>query len=277
MLWLIIAIEISVAVVFTAAWLRGVQRRKYDHMRRTYVAHFPADLPHDAVLNFLRALSGLPTPRLFEPVHTVVFEIYADVQGITHLISIPGHVVADVESLFRTHIVGGSLVKAELEMPSWDEVAELKTTSSSIPLRISDPNAVAATILSGFSPLKAGQAVLMQWVVSPGQHHQVTPETKEKLSEPNFLSVCRLASLGPDADALIRHLFTSLASTHTYGMRFVRRSVPDKQVKDRIWRRSGMLVYPSIFNAKELSFSWDSHLERLTSPVYRVVALATWR
>jgi hypothetical protein len=255
-LWLLMAVFAGVAGVFGVVWYRGVQRRKYDHMRRTYVAHFPADLPHDAVLNFLRALSGLPTPRLFEPVHTVVFEIYADVTGVTHLISIPGHVVADVEGYFRTHIVGGSLVKAELEMPSWDQVAEFKTTSSDKTLNIPSPEAVAATILSGFSPLKADQAVLMQWVISPidpNRHPAITPENKDKYSERNFLSVCRLASLGPDADTLIRHLFTSLASTHAQGMRFVKRTVPSKQVKERIWRRSGMLAYPSTFNAKELS------------------------
>lgn len=245
------------AVVFVSVVkLRNAARHRVDHFRRTYQARFPRDLPHDAVLNFVRSLSGLPTPKPLQPGHTVVFETYADVTGILHYISIPGHVVADIESLFRTHIAGGSLVKvneqADLVNIDWDKVNELSTTSVQIPLRIGSPDAVAATILSGFSPLKQDQAVLMQVVMMPSHHHAVTPETKEKLSEPNFLAVMRLASKGEDADTLIRRLYTALASMHTYGMRFKFRGF-ERGIQKRLRARSGMAVYPSIFNAKELS------------------------
>jgi hypothetical protein len=132
--------------------VRNSQRRKHDHYRRTYRANFPRELPHDAVLNFLRALSGLPTPRLFQPVHTVVFDTFADVTGIRHYLSIPGHVVADVESLFRTHISGGSLIKAETDPiidTAWDEVVELGTSSAHVPLRIGSPEGQDQLTLAG--------------------------------------------------------------------------------------------------------------------------------
>ncbi len=124
------------ALLVVVIVVRSRQRRRHDRYRRIYLCNFPRDLPHGAVLNFVRALSGLPTPRFMQPVHTVVFDTFADVTGIKHYLSIPGHVVADVESLFRTQIAGGSLIKAEhdlVAMTSWGEVVELGTSNAYIP------------------------------------------------------------------------------------------------------------------------------------------------
>jgi len=205
-----------------------------------------------------------------QPVHTVVFDTFADVTVIKHYLSIPGHVVADVESLFRTQIAGGSLIKAEhdlVAMTSWGEVVELGTSNAYIPLRIDSPEAVAATILSGFSPLKPDEAVLLQWVVTPTRH-QAVPEpertswfsaevdasrAKAKLTEPLFLAVGRLASKGESAEGLIRRLYTGLSSTHAYRMKFTRQVATRNHLTERIRRRSGMLVFPATLNALELS------------------------
>jgi hypothetical protein len=238
-------------------YIREHQRHTNDRYRRTYLANFPRELPLEAVLNFMRSLSGLPAPQFLQPVQSVVLDAYGDVNGIKHYLSIPGHVVADVESLFRTHIVGGSLVKADTDLVTstgWDQVVELGTSAGHDhkPLRSPTPNAVTATILSSFSPLKTDEAVLIQWVVTPSRLRDPSVD-KDKLSEPNFLAVGRLASKGEDAERLIRRIFTGLRSTQDYTVKFKRRHVMGSAIRERIVERSGVLAFPITFNALELA------------------------
>src|SRR4051794_25786461 len=108
-------IEMAVSgagLVSAVAWLLHRQRREVDHYRRTFQVFFPRELGHDNVLNFMRALSGLPSPKPFHPPQTVVFDTYADETGVKHFLSVPGHLVRDVEGFFRAHI-GGSLIPVQ--------------------------------------------------------------------------------------------------------------------------------------------------------------------
>ena len=239
--------------------LRTAQRRHYDRFRRVYECRFPAEFTNDQVINFLRALAGMPLPLPFMPAHTVVFDVYGDVTGIRFFLSIPGHVVADVESWFRSHIIGGSLTMLKpdpLAEAGWDRAREVKTSSINHMLDMKSPAGSLVTLLSGFSSLGPDEAALMQIVVLRA-HFRETPETppeaKAKLDERNFLVVTRVASRGERAQVLINRLYSNLTHMDSIKMRVGYRHTREGAVKDRIRRRSGVLIYPSTLNVPELS------------------------
>lgn len=248
-------------------------------VRRTYLATYPREVPHRGVLNFLRALSGLEPAKFMQPAHTICFETYADHTGIKHLISIPGDVKDNVEGQLQTHVAGAALtlLSAEADVVAateWEHAAEYGTSSAHVPLRIEDgkgAEAIIATILSNLSPLRPGQAVVMQWVVVPAPpagtdepspawpslpHFFGTPDYsryKEKNRERMFRVVLRTAATGPDARGLIRRVYNGLAVTHTDGMRF--RPLWSRQVSliSRVRDRRSLLVPLAHLNALELS------------------------
>ena len=84
-------------------------QRRADHMRRTYELSFPRSMTHEQVLAFIRSLSGLPGPKFLQPVHALVFEIYADETGVKNYLHVPGHVDSRVDNLLEEHIDGISL------------------------------------------------------------------------------------------------------------------------------------------------------------------------
>jgi len=259
--------------------LRGLlmaRQVRTDEARRTYLCIFPREVAHDAVLNFVRAMSGLPKPKLFHRVHTVVFETFADAAGIKHYMSIPGHVVADVEGLLRTHVPGASLLAIEdtedfIRLTEWDHVVELGMSNGAAPLHIVKPEAVVATILSHFSPLKDGQSVVLQWVTTPAKSQ--APPTKssdeklppwpwkpvdaakrrDKLKEPTFIAIGRIAASGKDAKDLTQRVYGGLASTHAHGVHFTKRLGRQKNKQQRLKERTTALALPCQFNALELT------------------------
>jgi hypothetical protein len=255
---------------------RTHQQRQADATRRTYVATYPRDVAHVGVLNFFRGLSGLPKPSLLSPVHAVVFEAYADETGIKHFVSIPGHVVADVEGQLRTHVAGAALTPLEAERDpvartAWTHATEYGTSAAHVPLRIEAPEAIIATILSNFHPLKPGQAVVMQWVVTPtrGTPPSASNPTslswplplgqvdysqhKEKNRDRLFLATVRIAARGEDAASLVRRIYSGLASTHAHGMRFRPLVSARGRLVQRVQERRSPVVFRAHVNALELS------------------------
>ena len=239
--------------------MKSYKDREADASRRTYLITFPRDVDSASVLNFIRALGGLPKPQMFKATHTIAFETYADVRGIKHYLSIPPHVIANVESLLRTHIVGSALSPAEVPDVGWDEAIELGMNNAHVPLRIGSPEAVTATILSSFSPLQSDQAVMMQWIVTPTRPRQIPDRgedkgrLKAKVDDVMFLAVGRIAGKGKDASSLVRRLYMGLASTHSQGVHFTKRAVLRGALLKRIANRSGVIAYPCSFNASELT------------------------
>ncbi|MFD4554446.1 type IV secretory system conjugative DNA transfer family protein [Streptomyces sp. NPDC058469] len=251
-------------------------QRPVDDSRRTYLVTFPREVAHDSVLNFIRALSGLPKPRLLRRIHTVVFETYADAAGIKHYMSIPGHVVADVEGQLRTHVPGASLLAIEstedfIGLTTWDHVLEIGMSHGAVPLHIVKPEAVVATMLTPFSPLKPRQSVMMQWVISPAKRqappakkdedrrppwpnkHVDPARRRDKLKEPTFIAMARIAAGGPDAEDVTQRVYGALASTHSYGVSFTKLLGSQKAKQERLKARATSLVLPCHLNAYELS------------------------
>lgn len=231
-------------------------QRQPDASRHTHLVTFPREVSHKAVLAFVDALSGLEKPKPLLPLHSVVFETYADSDGFKHLLSVPSHVVASVDGWLRTHIPGSRLtaLKANEDFTpgvKWDQVGEYGSTSRSKRLHIALPEGTVATILTSFADLKPGEACLMQWVVASAPH-QESEDDKHKGHV--FYASLRLAAKGEDANHRLRRLYSGLSSTHTYGMKFRRVWwIPTNKVKDRVRRRVNPLGFSIFLSTEELA------------------------
>src|SRR5439155_24369392 len=114
---------------------------------------FPREVSHQAALNFVRSLAGLPVPALDRPVQAVVLEIYGDRQGIRCYLSLPPDSSEPVAAHLMTHIPGASVVEAECPSHQWSFAVELALTHPYRPLRLGNPDALVATLLSAFGAL----------------------------------------------------------------------------------------------------------------------------
>jgi hypothetical protein len=250
-------VGLGIALIGVIRWVRLRFQKAADRMRRTYLISFPRSMSHDEVLAFVRSLSGMPAPKFLQPVHGVVFETYADVNGIKHLLHIPGHVHEDVDGWLTTHINGASLTPlSDQDDPVANTVwqgVELSMRGADTPIRIGTPEGVAATVLSAFSTLPADSAVVLQWILFRG-HHQAPVGDKNyvaKVNDATFNAVARIGATGEDADRLIRGVYAALSTTHAYGVKFTKR--PRRNISERIAQRKGTLAYPIFLNATELT------------------------
>lgn len=235
-----------------------IQSQKHpDASRHTHLVTFPRDVSYKAVTAFVDALSGLEKPKPLQPLHSVVFELYADADGLKHFVSVPSHVVASVDGWLRAHIPGSRLTALNgdedfLPGIEWDEVGEYGSTSRTKRLHIALPEGTTATILTSFGDLKPGEACLMQWVVASAPHQDAEENDKHKGHV--FYASLRLAAKGKDARHRLRMLYSGLSSTHTYGMKFRRvRWIPTSKVKDRVSRRVNPMGFSIFLSTEELS------------------------
>lgn len=222
-------------------------------MRRTYEVTFPSTMGQDHVLAFLRSLSGLPRPKLLQPVHAIVFETYGDQNGVRNFIHIPGHVNSRVDNLLEEHIDGIGITPIDQDLVAttdWTAI-ELGMRGTDEQLRVKNAKDIATSIRAGFKTLSKGESAVLQWIVWRDEHRKPTPEAKDKLSDNTFNAIARIGAVGEHPDRLIRDVYSGLASSHVYGAQFTRRMTRDVPAKLR--KRSGTLIYPIFLNALELS------------------------
>lgn len=239
-------------------------QRKADHERTTCLVSLPSDTSYEEILAFTRSLSGLPGLKWYKPAYAVALETYADAHGIKHYVSIPGHVIEGVEGWLETHIPGSSITHVSAKedlvaLTQWDRGTELSMSGANKQLLIKSPKDVTATILSGLSTMKPGNAVVLQWIVfrsepqSPRVDNGIDPrEHKEKVHDATFRATARIAAKGDEAKRLVRDVYAGLSITHTFGVKFRPRFMLGS-VPDRVNRRAGVLDYRIFLNAPELS------------------------
>lgn len=236
--------------------------------RITYQVIFPGDTPKQALLDFVRALSGLPRPRLFRHVQTVVLDTYRDSLGFRWFITVPNGVSDELKELLRAHVGGARLDLAEDDPVSgtaWEVARQLRTTGVHLPFNIYDADAACTTILSKFSPVEKDQALVMQWVVIPGRTAGPVPppgtwakfsvdekKYKDKNTEPRFMGVVRIAATGPKAREAVKRVYSGLSTYRAEGMGFADYPLT-WHVSSRVRKRSGALVYEAHLNAAELA------------------------
>lgn len=265
---------------------KKLDQRERDRNRKSYRLSFPADLDGERVEAWLRTLSGtlVSSTHRFGGVPTMAFEVWADQTGIQHRLKVPwthaDYVVGQLRSL-----VPGIRVEPEDVWPerkSWTRAIEVGMTNSSRQLRIYNSGDMAASILASLQSLSDGERLMMQWVVSPTtpQHlpqHQSAKtnelsthvlltggaagrdevnDRREKLAEPNLLTVLRIGAVAPTqqrADHLVFRVKAALAAARSPHVKWYKRLLTGEQVAKRIAFASAPLSFPGQLSVPELA------------------------
>ena len=261
--------------------------RSVDDTRLSYELTFPSDLATAKVVTWVNALSGTlrSGPGRLLSVPTVAFEVWATDLGITHRLKVPraraGYIVPQLRSL-----VPGMTVTPEDDEPEhkWTSAVELGQTNPSRTLNIHDAEALSTSVLTNMQNLRKGEALLLQWVVSPAPHEHLPKQghdvgssgysvvgqllagsrsadkdeiadRRAKLAEPNFIGVLRVAARASDprrAASLLANVRDSLTSIHSPHNRFKKRFVTSRALIERVSRASGSVLFPAKLSATEL-------------------------
>lgn len=289
--------------------MRFFDQRDRDKNRKTYRLTFPSDLDAEQVTAWIRSISGTlrSTRTGIAGVPTVAFELVATSAGMQHRIKVPWQYADYIVTQMRS-LVPGIRVTPEDEFATfyWTKAVEVSLTHSSRSLRIYDPAVTSASLLASMQALEAGEAVIMQWVVTPAvpehppsynrsRSHQMDMHTlmdgamaskdevtdrRSKLVEPNVLGVLRVgakANTNDRADHLIYKVRASLASTRSPATRFTKRVVSKRALQERIYKASGSLIFPIQLSARELTalVAWplgQPNVVGLPSPLSRQIA-----
>jgi hypothetical protein len=250
--------------------LRWLDQRRVDRFRQTFEVT-PNSLGPDQLLNFVRSLSSLPSPKFLGAISALSLEHYADHTGERFFVHVGFDHQVNVDQLLLEH-TGVTLEPIEevddvVRRRQWDKAAELSIASPgkflsrnhshlTTPLRIMDAKAVAATMGAPFKNMAEGEAVVLQWQLYPDKPRKPTTEDKAKVEDHTFHLTCRLGAIGENPNRMLRDLFAPFHSVESHGARFVKRFLLD--VAGRINRRAGtwgFLIYLNAFEVMAL-LSW---------------------
>lgn len=246
-----------------------------------YRLNFPSDLDADQVATWLAAVSGTLTTgtRRLLGVSSLVFEVEADERGISYRLVVPEGTADFLTAQLRTLVPGSTATPAGADDPAhqWTTAVELGQTNPRRSLGTVNVDAISASLLASFQGLGRGEALLLQWVVSPalkqrppqsagelvlpGRRFASTPDrdrindVRAKLSEPNFLGVLRVAvktSTKQRGDELLSRVRASLASMGNSSNRLKRRVMTAGRVISRVHERAVPTLFPMQLAASEL-------------------------
>ncbi|MCX4699010.1 type IV secretory system conjugative DNA transfer family protein [Streptomyces sp. NBC_01373] len=250
-------------------------------MTLPYRLNFPAGLDADQVTTWLHAASGTLTTgsRRLLDVSSMVFEVEADERGIQYRLVVPEETVDFLTGQLRTLIPGSTATPAGAADPAhhWTVAVELGQTNPRRSLGTVNPAATAASLLAGMQGLGRGEAIVLQWVVSPalrqrppqaaselvlpGRRFASRPnrdrinDIRAKLSEPNFLAVLRVAvkaSTKQRGEHLLARVRASLRAVGTSDNRLKQRLVTSGRVVQRISQRVVPTLFPMQLAGSEL-------------------------
>jgi hypothetical protein len=256
--------------------------------RRSFAVTYPRGSSPEQVLAFTRSLAGLLAPRwrrLFGS-PAVVIETTADDSGIAHRLRLPAGSAEYVLAQLRAALPGVRIEEAEADPITARLAFELRTTSATKSLRVDAPEQTAAALLATLQPLRAGEQVVVQWIVSPAPPVPVPevvtlrdgrsalaalfggPEPvrvpaelvaseREKRSESALAAVVRIGVRTGSAArdrSLIRRVLGALHLATAPNARLRVRLLPDPVVAARMTRAAvPLLGWPCVVNAKELA------------------------
>lgn len=260
---------------------RASEQVRLARTRRSFRVRFPRELSPQAVLDFLQGLSGVLRPRrqglLGWP--AVVLEVRADPEGIVHWMHVPARWADYVLGQLRAAIPSVRVRESSPLQLRITRALELRLRHGHVRLRVEQSAAVATSLLACLHPLKAGEAVVLQWVVAPALVEKpteselapddlrdviagrqplpkLTRHERTKLSEPLFLCVGRLgvqAGTTERSRALLERVLAAVNASRSLEARLVPRSLPSRLVANRLRRGFvPVLSFPSLLNSAEL-------------------------
>lgn len=305
---------VSVAVSLTAAGAAAVLGARFRLARRdaqtrtTYELTFPRDFTAKDAVAVVQGLSGLLPPawRRFWHAPAAVLEVRADRSGISHLVQVPARLAGYAAS--QLWASGMRLREVEQATPARaDLAAELRRVDVRFPLATDQPEAITAGMLAALQPLRAGEAVTVQWVITPAPRALVPDaaalspqrpwwselfgfrETRRRepvvlssardwQGEPAFEAVVRVGVSAPARAAqrrLMGQVLAAFQRTREAAPSFRRRLLPSGMVRARLARASQpLLAWPCLVRATELS---AATLMPLNAPVLPGVTLGGCR
>jgi hypothetical protein len=247
-----------------------------------YALQFPANLEEEAVQRLLSALAGLLPPwwqRLVtQPV--VFFETVATEAGIEHRLIVPRARAGTVENALQAVVPNvrwqrvDSAPENELMLG-----VEYRTTTNRRPMR-ADPSGIAAGLLSSLQPLRKGERVVVQWLLTPAgpvrpprlatrddgpvtldaellANAEAVTALRTKQRAPLLLACGRIAVCAATrsrAVQLLRQTEAPLHGTRAPGVHLRRRLLPSQLIAGRVERRTIPLTrFPGVLNVEEAS------------------------
>ncbi|NBM14973.1 hypothetical protein [Streptomyces sp. GC420] len=250
---------------------------------RTYRLNFPSNLDADQVATWLHAASGTLTtgPRRLLNVSSMVFEVEAGELGISYRLVVPDETTDFLTGQLRTLVPGSTAQPASTpdEPHQWTAAVELGQTNPRRSLGTVNPEAISASLLASFQGLGRGEALLLQWVVSPALRRRPPARTgsgedtgifgfggkrdraglddlRAKLSEPNFLAVLRVAVKAPTkqrGEHLLARVRASLRAVGTSDNRLKQQLVTSGRVVSRVESRAVPTLFPMQLAGSELT------------------------
>ncbi len=252
---------------------------------RAFRLTFPRDTRPEQVVVFARSLSGLLPPwwRRWLGVPAVIFEIAADERGITHRMILPTGEAGYVLAQLQAAVPGTRVDPDELGPLDVRAAAELRVSSTRVPLRTDQSEATVAGLLATLQPRRSGEFSVIQWTIAPAPSGRLRGNVplpsllaeltlggarvqaslpieqaraeREKRSEPLMHAVCRLGTRArtPGREAqLLRRMIGAFHAGNAPSVSFRVRWLPVGVVARRIAQRRGR-GWTSLLNAKEVA------------------------
>lgn len=250
-----------------------MQRLQRPDGRKAFDLVFPTDLRAEHVQAWLGAVWG--TLHAAAP---LVLEVLQTDREIRYTLRVHYQQADYVVGQLRALLPNIHADDAAPEPPTaWAYAVELGERNTSRALRIVNAEATAASLLASMGGLRAGERVLMQWVITPASPERMpvfrrpphvsgigmnllmsalaTPkeeidERRARLEQPNFRAVLRLAATAADngrAMQLVRRVETALASVEGNGNGLCRQPSADVRM---VRRQVAMAVTPNNYPAK---------------------------
>lgn len=254
-----------------------------DANRDMYLVAFPPELSADRVLAWLRSISGALPHRVGLSTGSLVFETWASPRGITWRLAIPSGAAQHIASQLRTLAPGVTVTKdTDREEIDWTVSVSIGMTSPSRQLRIANPSDLAASLLASVQALRAEEATLIQWVITPapyeplpakdasnksnefsfkkalfGSQHATGDELQDrrgKLDEQNVLAMGRIVARADSekrATQLVDQVWSALKSANSANRFKIMTDHP--KVGEAANAAATPLLFPGQFNLKELA------------------------
>ena len=268
--------------------VRGAEAARWRNSLEAMEVRFPSDIEPKAVTAYITGLAGIVAPRaqrLFT-VRAVVVEIVARTSGISFFFLVPPTYKDLVLSALRSAVPGAVVDHASDYRPKPPTfAAELRLSNHRRPLRVENPSAVTAGILSSLQPLDGGEELRIQWILSPvGPVSPVPPPAPQRATSPRLLvpnvtnavrtreewraaqakrssalfeGVTRLGVSGADpkrAAQLLNRMSAPFHAANAAGVNLFRRRLSNQSVVVRMTdRRLPFLRFPATFNVEELT------------------------
>lgn len=270
-------------------------------MRRQlwYELTFPANLPAEAAIGFVRSLATRGRAGWLSPLRPIVFELRANKAGVRWLVGLPEAEAKRLQTSLENWLPGLAVVPVSVGRSGSGLAVELRLRSQRRPLRSELQSEISRGLLGGLAGLRGHEQVVVQWVVggwlprsavppsseqnsprtlwnitewgTPQLTTEETTEARKKQAEQLFACVGRVAVSAATTKrqrSLVNRVVGAYQLIRVSGSGLSRRSMPSNWVSSRMARSVvNQIDPPSVLRADELVavLGWPIGLDEITS------------